>query len=49
MVMPVGAAVGQVIDTAGFVVSDCVRLLGLDIKNVNTDFDDCFKAIHSKI
>jgi hypothetical protein len=49
MVMPVGSAVGQRIDTAGFTVSDQVKLLGLIIKNNNTDFEENFLEIEHKI
>jgi hypothetical protein len=47
--MPVGSAVGQRIDTAGFTVSDQVKLLGLVIKNNNTDFEESFIEIEQKI
>jgi hypothetical protein len=49
MVMPVGTAVGQRIDTAGFTVSDQIKLLGLIIKNVNSDFEESFIKIEQKI
>jgi hypothetical protein len=49
MVMPVGSAVGQRIDTSGFTVSDQVKLLGLVIKNVNSDFEESFIEIEQKI
>jgi hypothetical protein len=40
MVMPVGSAVGQNIDTAGFSICNKIKLLGLEICNTNTDFND---------
>jgi hypothetical protein len=49
MVMPVGSAVGQNIDTAGFSSCNKIKLLGLEICNTNTDFNDSFMAIHEKI
>jgi hypothetical protein len=40
MVMPVGPVVGQNIDTAGFSICKKIKLLGLEICNANTDFND---------
>ncbi len=49
MVMPVGPAVGLNIDTAGFTICNEIKLLGLEISNTNTDFNNSFTAIHEKI
>jgi hypothetical protein len=49
MVMPVGAAIGRMIDTAGFTVTDSITLLGLQINQLAEDFSFNFEVVYEKI
>jgi hypothetical protein len=49
MVMPVGTAINQHIDTAGFSVTNKIKLLGLTITNEADNFTADFEGIYEKI
>ncbi len=49
MVMPVGTAFGQIIDTAGFTVTDSITLLGLHINYLAEEFTTNFNEVYEKV